>query len=370
MGYWDDIQRNVKKRIGHTTTRQPTTSGSGTYAGGGGVGARATGREVGPGGTQMGMTDFRGVYANEDPNVSALHPTHRTQSGSTSNGGDPYAAFAPMADEIVDDTDAPGPGGSPTLGRRGGGYGGGGGSAINMDQIMKLLGKRPQQHTAMQVPEYSAPKFRDFDASVYDQARKALAQGLAADQARGSAAYGDARTELAALQAAGNPYERAATRQAAGGQPGSGVLARYGGQVDTSGAEAGNAAFDQVRSLMAGAHGQRMAAEGRALAGDERRFGETLANQGRMYGQGIEMAQAKARAQYDQDAWRYGVEVADKMYQQRMAQAQADHSAPTANVDAANQYTSGAINTLINLISGGQKIDPATLEAFLGGGAA
>lgn len=363
MSYWDNIQQNAKKGLGHTQDKDKQRS------------TRYSAWDVGPGGSQMGMTDFKGNYAKEDMNEAALHPTFRTEYGGRLNnaGGQNYAGIVAVdtGDGILGGSDNTGGSAGGGSRRYGGGYGGGyGGSAINMDQIIKLLGRKPHQHTAMQVPEYSAPEFYDFDAGVYDQARKALAQGLAADQARGGTAYGDARTELAALQAAGNPYERAATQQTAGVQPISGVLARYGGQVDTSGAEAGNAAFDQARSLMAGAHGQRMAAEGRALAGDERRFGETLANQGRMYGQSIEMAQAKARAQYDQDAWRYGVEVADKMYEQRMAQAQADHSASTANVNAANEYTSGAINTLINLISGGQKIDPATLEAFLDGGAA
>jgi hypothetical protein len=236
-----------------------------------------------------------------------------------------------------------------------------------MAAITRLLGRKPQQHTAMQVPEYQAPEFYDFDDAVYDRARTALTQGIAADQASGAAAYEAARAELAALQS--NPYARQGARQptrAAG--PAAASLGRFGGQVDTSGAAAGNAAFDQVRQLLGGAQQQRQAAEGRALSGDERRFSESLANQGRTMGQGIEMAAARARQQYDQDAWRYGVETADKLYNQRMLQAQADHQASSANVDLGNQHSSGSINTLIQLLSSGQKVDPEIIAQFVGEG--
>jgi len=294
----------------------------------------------------------------------AQSPDYPFWHNTTNN---PYRWNQPVDESAGDGEDA-----GEILGDAGGGgyggYGGYGGGrpAVNMDSVRRLLSQQPTQYTAMRVPEYSAPEFYEFDGAAYDQARKALATGLDTDRVAGQAAYADARTELGAL--ASNPYARQGARQPATADPStSALLARYGGEVDTSGAAAGNAAFEQLRSILGAAHAQRQAAETRAVGGDERRYLESLAGEGRMISHGIEVAEARAREQHRINEFQYGKQVADQIYQQQMAQAQADHAAASANVDLANQQQSAATQTLLNLISGGQAVDAATIDSILGG---
>ena len=260
--------------------------------------------------------------------------------------------------------------GTPTPGSTGGrGRGYGGPRQYDMDLIKNLLGRKPADYSAMQVPKYSAPEFYKFDGTAYAKARQALAEGLSSDIQSGQGAYDAARIEMEALQR--NPYRSSSSPYRTGRsipQPAESALNRFGGAVDTSGAAAGNAAFAELRSILSGAHSQRQAAEARALSGDERRFTESLAAEGRMASRGIEMAEVKAREAHRINEFNYGKEVADRIYEQQMAQAQADHAASSANTEQSNAYTQNVVNTLLSLITGGQKMDAAAIDAILGGG--
>jgi len=264
--------------------------------------------------------------------------------------------------ELTLGTPAPG-----STGGRGRGYGGP--RQYDMDLIKNLLGRKPADYSAMQVPKYSAPEFYKFDGTAYAKARQALAEGLSSDIQSGQGAYDAARIEMEALQR--NPYRSSSSPYRTGRsipQPAESALNRFGGAVDTSGAAAGNAAFAELRSILSGAHSQRQAAEARALSGDERRFTESLAAEGRMASRGIEMAEVKAREAHRINEFNYGKDVADRIYEQQMAQAQADHAASSANTEQSNAYTQNVVNTLLSLITGGQKMDAAAIDAILGGG--
>jgi len=188
--------------------------------------------------------------------------------------------------ELTLGTPAPG-----STGGRGRGYGGP--RQYDMDLIKNLLGRKPADYSAMQVPKYSAPEFYKFDGTAYAKARQALAEGLSSDIQSGQGAYDAARIEMEALQRnpyrsssspyrtgrsipqpieveapQGNPYRSSSSPYRTGRsipQPAESALNRFGGAVDTSGAAAGNAAFAELRSILSGAHSQRQAAEARAL---------------------------------------------------------------------------------------------------------
>jgi len=264
----------------------------------------------------------------------------------------------------------PGSLGSSGGGRRYSRYSGySGPKQFDMNLIKNLLGRKPADYSAMQVPKYSAPEFYKFDGTAYAKARQALAESLSGDIQSGQAAYNAARTEMDALQ--GDPYRSSSSPYRTGRsipQPAESALGRFGGAVDTSGAAAGDAAFANLRSILSGAHGQRQAAEARALSGDERRFMESLAAEGRMAGRGIEMAEVKAREAHRINEFNYGKDVADRIYEQQVAQAQADYAASSANTEQSNAYTQSVVNTLLSLITGGQKMDAAAINAILGGG--
>lgn len=268
------------------------------------------------------------------------------------------------------------PAGSPTS--PGGGYGsysgGGGLTDAGMKQIMQLLGRKPKQYeyNPLAIDDYQGTGFRDWDGSMYDMARSGITEGLAADAAAGAAAYGDARTELDQYR---NPFagREYATNQ---GMPDAmqRMLAANNATLDPTetarGSEA-DAAFGNVLALLGGTADQAQASAQRALGGDERRFNESLASQGRTMNLGVNMTEAKARQQYEQDKWQYGEDIARANYEKNsqvaMANNQGQNQTDQANVGLANDAQSSGVDTLIQLLASGQKIDPAQLAAFMGG---
>ena len=109
----------------------------------------------------------------------------------------------------------------------------------------------------------------------------------------------------------------------------------------------------------------------RALGGDERRFNESLASQGRTMGLQVDMAMSAAKEAYDREKWEYGEEVATRNYNTRVAAAtannQGQNATAQANVQSANQWTGDTAGQLIQLLASGEQIDPAALAAFMGG---
>ena len=271
------------------------------------------------------------------------------------------------------------PAGSPTSPGGGyGSYGGGGGGCgltdAGMKQIMQLLGRKPQQYgyNPLAIDDYQGTGFRDWDGSMYDMARGGVTEGLAADAAAGAAAYGDARTELDQYR---NPFagREYATNQ---GMPDAmqRMLKANNATLDPTetarGSEA-DAAFGNVLALLGGTADQAQASAQRALGGDERRFNESLASQRRTMNVGVNMTEAKARQQYEQDKWQYGEDIARANYEKNSQVAMANNTGQNqtdqANVGLINDNNAQSTQALIQLLSSGQKIDPAQLTAFMGG---
>lgn len=365
MGWLDEITKNLG-----SAWRQAGNSGR---AGGRTHNGAPVDLQVGPGSTSM--------RADNGPQGSSVFNPYGTNSGTgsfqTSSGG--YGYKPGGTGSIVDALNNLG--GGTTGGGRGGGGGGYGGasSVIDTAAIRRLLdGYTPKADTweslsldRLDMPEYNAPEFYEFDGSVYDQASQGLRQGIAADRRTGNDAYAGALAELDRYQ---NPFGDTGTRNA----PMDATMQRWlqanGVQADQAqlnqGAQA-DVAFGRVMDLLGGVAEQSRAAEGRALSGDQRRFNESLDNQGRNMQLGIDMALANARSQYERDAWRYGVEVAQQMYQARVQEAIANNQTANqeaiannqgvnqtnANNNAAqNAYDQQKLQTLIDLLASGQKV--------------
>lgn len=261
-----------------------------------------------------------------------------------------------------------------------------------MNSILALMGRKPQQYSwqdyqyqDVDLPEYQAREFYNFDTSQYDKARTGLQQGLAADLSTGNQAYADAGTELAQYQ---NPFaNRAYTQNSPIDASMQRMLQANGGQQDQATTNQGvqaDQAFGNVLSLLGGAASNQQASAQRALGGDQRRFTESLNNQGRNMGLGIDMAQARAQEQYNKDKWQYGEEVARLNYQTNMQEAtmnnqgrnqvgmqnnQGQNQTAQGNAHMSNDWWTNNSKSLIELIAGGAPIDAAALQAFISGGA-
>jgi len=273
-----------------------------------------------------------------------------------------------------------------------GGGGGGGGRQIDMAAILKLLGSnkptpygppKAYEYEDLVVPDYAGTGFREYDGSMYDKMRTAGAEGLAADLQVGKTAYGDARTELSQYQ---DPFSnRGYTQNQAMPAAMQRMMAANNVQFDPAETAQGgqaDAAFGNVLALLGGTAQQAQASNMRALAGDERRFGESLASEGRSYANAINMTEAKARQTYEQEKWQYGEDIARSNYEKNtqlaatnstgrntagQSNTQATNEVNLANTRMGNESRDNNVNALIQLLASGQKIDPAALAAFMGG---
>jgi uncharacterized membrane protein len=280
----------------------------------------------------------------------------------------------------------------PTPPRSPNGGPGGGGRQIDMAAILKLLGgnkptpygpPKAYEYEDLVVPDYAGTGFREYDGSMYDKMRTAGAEGLAADLQVGKTAYGDARTELSQYQ---DPFSnRGYTQNQAMPAAMQRMMAANNVQFDPAETAQGgqaDAAFGNVLALLGGTAQQAQASNMRALAGDERRFGESLASEGRSYANAINMTEAKARQTYEQEKWQYGEDIARSNYEKNtqlaatnstgrntagQANTQATNEVNLANTRMGNESRDNNVNALIQLLASGQKIDPAALAAFMGG---
>lgn len=286
---------------------------------------------------------------------------------------------------------APGGPGGPG-GPRGLGGGGGGVPKIDMAAILRLLGgnkptpygpPKAYEYEDLVVPDYVGTGFREYDGSMYDTMRSGIAEGLAADARAGATAYGDARTELSQYQ---DPFtDRGYTQNQAMPAAMQRMLAANNVQLDPAEAARGgqaDAAFGNVLALLGGNARQAQASNMRALAGDERRFGESLASEGRSMQFGVNMTESKAREQYSREKWQYGEDIARSNYEKNtqlaatnsagrnaagQSNTQATNEVNLANTRMGNESRDSNTNALINLLASGQSIDPAALAAFMGG---
>jgi uncharacterized membrane protein len=269
--------------------------------------------------------------------------------------------------------------------------GGSGVPQVDMAAILKLLGAKPTQYAPPQqyeyedltVPDYAGTGFRAWDGSMYDKMRTAGTEGLAADRRAGTTAYGDARTELSQYQ---DPFSnRGYTQNQAMPAAMQRMMAANNVQFDPAETARGgqaDAAFGNVLALLGGTAQQAQASNMRALAGDERRFGEALASEGRSYANSINMTEAKARQTYEQEKWQYGEDIARSNYEKNtqlaatnstgrnsagQSNTQATNDVNQANTKMENDYRTNSANVLIDLIASGKNIDPAILAAYMGG---
>ena len=244
---------------------------------------------------------------------------------------------------------------SPNRGPGGPGGPGGGVPKIDMAAILKLLGGNkptpygpPKAYEDLVVPDYAGTGFREYDGSMYDTMRSGITEGLAADARAGATAYGDARTELSQYQ---DPFtDRGYAQNQAMPAAMQRMLAANNVQLDPAEAAQGgqaDAAFGNVLALLGGNARQAQASSMRALGGDERRFGESLASEGRS----MQLAATNSA----------GRNTAGQ------SNTQATNEVNLANTQMGNESRDNNVNALIQLLASGQKIDPAALAAFMGG---
>jgi len=271
--------------------------------------------------------------------------------------------------DVPDVPNAPPPnlnpfGGVPSGGTSYGGGGSGGATVLpGLDQgsfnswLDFVGGAAPgnQVWNNVNLPEYNAPDFYDWDNTAYNTARTGVGEGIAAGLASGQADFDVARAQLDQYQ---NPYGNVRTANSGTTDAMTRMLQSQGvgmGAADETMREGqmADAGFGYTQNLLAGAADQRQAGNLRALAGDRRHFSETLAGEERAMNMSIQIAEQKAKAQYDKDLFMYGKEEADKNYeinlQEAIMNAQGQQRIGEANVNATNQFNQGIIDPITQM---------------------
>lgn len=268
---------------------------------------------------------------------------------------------------------------SPTgggSGSWGSGGSGGGQPAVNWNALYSMIGAtKPQdfKYTDLNLPQYNAPKFYDFDPSSFNTARSAVNQQIEAGRGMGNQAYDDAMYEMQQL---GNPFGTTRTtnpgvRDAmARMMQANGMSADMNAGVDREGVQA-DQAFGNVQALLSAVNDQRRDSNVRGLGGDQRRFNEGLGQEQRMLNTSIDLALSRARSQYDKDLFAYGKAEADRRYevavQQAIANNQGRNQASQANVASQNAWRQSAANPVLDLIAQGRTgVDVSKALAAMG----
>ena len=266
----------------------------------------------------------------------------------------------------------PGPGGGG--GGGGGGYGGGY-RQIDMEPVFKLLGRKPKdyEYEDFEFDPYEGQEFRAFNGDRYNQLRTGIQEGVAADRASGMDTYADATTEL---QGYVNPFQKVSyTQNGPMPEAMAGMLAANGMSFDPGEAQYGmeaDAAFGNLNRTLGAVADQNQASSLRALAGDQRRFNESLDSSERSMMLTVGQQEAQAREVYEREKFQYGEEIARANYEASMQIAlsnnQGRNNTSQANAQVENEYMINGNNTLIDFIAQGQKIDPEMLAAYIGDG--
>jgi hypothetical protein len=261
------------------------------------------------------------------------------------------------------------PGGYPT----GGGGGGGGGSAPPPDYSAWggwAAATRPGTLTAkpLDLPEYQQYAPRPWDTTQYDTARQGVTSGIADARNIGNTAFD---RQLAEYQAMRNPYTQGPQtsnpgvdpRLLASMQAWNGAGSYDAAQVNQEGVQA-DKAMQSVYNLLASGQDQYQQGLIRSTAGDRMQLDQRLGGEERMLNLGINMAQARAKAEYDKEVWTLGKEAADRNYEARMAEATANwtrsNTVDDTNVATANTWNQNVLNTILSMISSGGTGIPAS----------
>ena len=257
-------------------------------------------------------------------------------------------------------------GGYPT----GGGGGGGGAPAPDYSQWGGwAAATRPStlKATDLDLPEYQQVAPRAWDTSQYDAARTGVAGGIADARNIGNTAFD---RQLAEYRAMRNPYTQGprttnpgvdprllASMQAWGGAGSGGAAQAYGEGVQA------DQAMGSVYDLLASGQDQYQQGLMRSTAGDRMQLDQRLGGEERMLNLGIQMAQARAKAEYDKEVWALGKEAADRNYEARMAEASANwtrrNTVDDTNVATGNAWNQNVLNTILSMIASGGKGIPA-----------
>ena len=309
---------------------------------------------------------------------NAGYPFYANPTNTTYQTPSPSSLFPPAAPPAP----TPGPSGYPT------GGGGGGGSATtpgldqgSFDAILDMFrGAQPNRydHTPIDLPEYNAPKFYDFDPGQFDTARQGIRTGIADARQMGSTAFDRAAQGYQNYQ---DPYASGprqynpgvdprllASMQAWGGA-GSGAAAETFGE----GVQA-DAAMGSVYDLLGKVGTQFNQGQLAGIEGDRMQLDQRLGGEERMLNLGVEMALARAKSQYQQDLFAYGKAEADKRYEMAVAEAMANNqgvnAANQANIQAGNSYNQSILGPLMELLMAGrnskgvQGLNPAAVSGM------
>lgn len=250
-----------------------------------------------------------------------------------------------------------GPGGSSGGGRggRGGGGGGGGGGGTTqamLDAIAAMFGRTKPKG----LPAWNAPKFYAFNTTPYTTAKAGLRNAIRDDRNIGMGAYADAATELDQYV---NPFANldgrvAVTPQISGAMrrmmDAQGVGTGVADQMDTEGL-AQDGGLAATLAMLAGASQEAQGSRQRALQGDTRRFNEMLDSEQRTLTSQIDMALARARSDYEKDKFAYGVDVAKKNYDTKLA-----------DIMQQNQWRQSLSDPIMQLIMGSPGLDYSKLQ--------
>lgn len=256
----------------------------------------------------------------------------------------------------------------------GGGRGGGGGGAPAVDTaaIMGALNAyRPQMKTwnDVSIPEYKPPEFYGFDQSVYDQMRNRIAQAITGARTMGTNAIGEARTQIGniplAFQTAPTTTDPGMSAAMQRMYAANNVPTSINAQTMNEGVQA-DQAFGNLYAILGENARQKRASDLYALTGDQRRLNEQLDQQSLMMNAGVDLALAQAKRQHEIDKWMFGEDVAranyDTAVQNIMYNAQGRQEVANANVDTANATNANAMQALVDLLSAGVQVDPASYQ--------
>jgi|GEM_PF-7089276 len=335
--------------------------------------------------TEYRDQDATSTYVEQNKRKKEYTPGVFTPSSRKPGQGTKGLGIASVNPRMMDDwspgalgslfNNGPGPGPGPGGGGGGGGFGGGGYRQIDMEPVFKLLGRRPQdyEYEDFKFDPYQGQEFRAFNGDRYNQLRNGIRDGVSADRSTGMGTYGDARTEL---QTYDNPFQKSSyTQNGPMPEAMANMLSANGMSFDSGEAQYGmeaDAAFGHLNQTLGAVANQNQASSMRALAGDERRFNESLDSSQRSMLLSVGQQEAKAREVYEREKFEYGEEIARANYQQAVAIAQTNHqgrnNTAQSNVQVENEYMQNGTSTLIDFIAQGQKVDPEMLAAYIGDG--
>jgi hypothetical protein len=180
-------------------------------------------------------------------------------------------------------------------------------------------------YTPLNLPQYNAPKFYDFDPGQYDQAREGINTGISDALMQGNTAFDRSAQMYQNYQDpfAGGPRTqnysadpRLMASMEAWGGAGQGAMAETQGE----GLQA-DRAMGGVYDLLSRVGAQYNQAQMAGVEGDRMQMQQGLASQKNMLTLGVNMALARAKAQYQKDLFQYGKDEADKRYDMAVMQA-------------------------------------------------